>query len=156
MVSSCIWMGTARCRRTSGNERRRMASTHVPAVRGRLNLRRRGLAGDRPGRKFCGVRGCSCDSFAFPADASVPAIFKNYTTFGEFLADAVGGGEVAALAGGVALGDAFFDFGVAQGVGFLVVAQAARFGGAVVFEAGEPAVAIFEELFGRGTSSIAN
>ena len=41
-------------------------------------------------------------------------IFENYTTFGEFLADAIGGGEVAALAGGLAFGDEFFDFGVAR------------------------------------------
>src|SRR5229473_6948519 len=150
MVGGCCEWMTARRRRTNANARTRIASTHVPAVRGRLNLRRRGLAGDRPGRKFCGACGCSCDSFAFPADASVPTIFKNYTTIGEFLADAVGGGEVAALAGGVALGDALFDFGVAQGVGVLVVAQVAEFGGVVVFEDGEHAVEIFEELFGRG------
>src|SRR6202790_4902997 len=79
--------------------------THVFAVRGRLNLRRRGLAGGRPGRKFCGARGYNCDSFAFPADASVPTIFKNYTTFREFLADTVGGCEVAALAGVLAFGN---------------------------------------------------
>src|ERR1700676_483283 len=75
------------------------------ALRGRLNLRRRGLAGGRPGRKFVGARGCWRFSFAFPADASVLAIFKNYTMFGQFLADAIGGSEVAALAGGVTLGN---------------------------------------------------
>src|SRR5713101_2266452 len=126
-----MWMETARWRRTSANERR-------------------GLAGDRPGRKFCGACGCSCDSFAFPADASVPTIFKNYTTIGEFLADAVGGGEIAAFARSVALGDAFFDFRVAQGVGVLVVAQVAEFGGVIVFEDGEDAVESGEELLGSG------
>src|ERR1700682_2374556 len=90
--------------------------TQVFAVRGRLNLRRRGLAGGRPGRKFCGARGYNCDSFAFPADASVPTIFQNYTTFREFLADAVGRSEVPALASGIAFGDEFFDLGVAQRV----------------------------------------
>src|SRR5713101_4385373 len=126
-----MWMETARWRRTSANERR-------------------GLAGDRPGRKFCGARGCSCDSFAFPADASVPAIFKNYTTIGEFLADAIRGGEVAALTGGVAVGDAFFNFGVAERLGVLAVAQRAEFGGVIIFEDGEHAVEICEELFGGG------
>jgi hypothetical protein len=63
------------------------------------------LAGDRPGRKFWESVGCCCASFAFPADASVPIIFKNYTTIGEFLADAIGGSEVAAFAGGLAVGD---------------------------------------------------
>src|SRR5712664_4120061 len=94
----------------------------VLALRGRLNLRRRGLAGDRPGRKFWGARGCSCDSFAFPADASVLIIFENYTTIGEFLADAIGRSEVAAFTGGVAFRDSFFDFGVTERVGVLGVA----------------------------------
>src|SRR5216683_2841914 len=94
----------------------------VLALRGRLNLRRRGLAGDRPGRKFWGIDGCYCASFAFPADASVLIIFENYTTIGEFLADAIGGSEVAALAGRLAFGDQFFDFGIAQGVGAFAVA----------------------------------
>src|SRR6266478_2831085 len=119
--SGCGW-ATARWRGTNANARTRVALTHVPALRGRLNLRRRGLAGDRPGRKFWGTDGCCCASFASPADASVPIIFENYTTFGEFLADAIGGSEVAALAGCVALGDAFFDFGIAQGVGAFAVA----------------------------------
>src|SRR5260370_11601508 len=104
MVSSCMWMETARWRRTSANERRRMALTHVPAVRGRLNLRRRGLAGDRPGRKFRGTDGCYCVSFAFPADASVLIIFKNYTTIGEFLADAIGGSKSPVFTGARAFG----------------------------------------------------
>src|SRR5260370_28270317 len=118
------WCGgvTRRWRRKNGNAGTRIASTHVRAVRGRLNLRRRGLAGGRPGRKFCGARGCSCDSFAFPADASVLIIFENYTTIGEFLADAVGGGEVSALAGGLAGGYEVFDFGVAEGGAFGCIA----------------------------------
>src|SRR5258707_15405975 len=119
MVSGfCGWV-TGTCGRTTASARTRIALTRVPAVRGGLNLRRRGLGVGRPGRKFWGARGCSCDSFAFPADASVPVIFKNYTTFGEFLADAIGGSKVAALAGSVAFGDAFFDFGVAKRLGVL-------------------------------------
>src|SRR5260370_41870397 len=106
-----MWMGAAGWGRQGAKGRRCMASTHAPALRGRLNLRRRGLAADRPGRKFCGARGCSCDSFAFPADASVPAIFKNYTTIDELLADAIRGGEVRALTGGLAGGYALFDVG---------------------------------------------
>src|SRR5258708_40223579 len=105
MVSGfCGWV-TGTCGRTTASARTRIALTHVSAVRGGLNLRRRGWAVGRPGRKFCGARGCSCDSFAFPADASVLVIFKNYPMFGEFLADAIGGSEVAALAGGLAVGD---------------------------------------------------
>src|SRR6202158_3978685 len=104
-----MWMGD---RKTGIDARTRTALTHVPAVRGGLNLRRSGWAEDRPGRKFCGARGCNCDSFAFPADASVPIIFKNYTTIGEFLADAIGGSEVAAFAGGVTGGAGFLDLSV--------------------------------------------
>src|SRR5229473_3458139 len=150
MISGCCGWVTAKRRRTNANARTRIASTHVLALTGRLNLRRRGLAADRPGRKFCGARGCSCDSFAFPADASVLIIFKNYTTIREFLADAIRGGEVAALTGGVAVGDAFFNFGVAERLGVLAVAQRAEFGGVIVFEDGEYAVEICEELFGGG------
>src|SRR5690348_12167879 len=49
-------------------------------------------------------------SFAFPADAAVFGVFDKYTTFGEFPADTVGGGEVAALASGLAVSDELFDF----------------------------------------------
>ena len=92
-------------RKTGIDARTRIALTHALALRGRLNLRRRGLAGGRPERKFVGARGYWRFSFAFPADASVLAIFKNYTMFGEFLADAIGGSEVAAFAGGVTVGN---------------------------------------------------
>src|SRR5437868_15330938 len=52
----------------------------VLAGRRKLNLRRRGLAVDRPGRKFEGTGGDCGLAFAFPADAAVPIIFKDYTT----------------------------------------------------------------------------
>jgi len=122
MVGGCCEWMTARRRRTNASARTRIALTHVLAVRGRLNLRRRGLAGDRPGRKFRGTDGCYCVSFAFPADASVLIIFKNYTTIGEFLTDAIGRSKVAAFTGGVAFGDKFFNFGIAESVGVLGVA----------------------------------
>src|ERR1700680_379608 len=138
MVGGCSGWVTARRRRTHASARTRIALTHVPAVRGRLNLRRRGLAVGRPGRKFCEARGYSCDSFAFPTDASVPTIFKNYTTFREFLADAVGGSEVASLASGVAFSDEFVDF---------AVTQLAELGSVIVFEDGEHAIEVREELF---------
>src|SRR6202171_620448 len=141
-----MWMGD---RKTGIDARTRNALTHVPAVRGGLNLRRRGWAEDRPGRKFCGARGCNCDSFAFPADASVPIIFKNYTTIGEFLADAIGGSEVAAFAGGVTVGDEFFDFVVTE-CALFAMAKLTEFGGVVVFEDGEDAVEGGEELLGGG------
>src|SRR5260221_14593418 len=116
MVSGfCGWV-TGTCGRTTASARTRIALTRVPAVRGGLNLRRRGWAVGRPGRKFCGARGCSCDSFAFPADASVLAIFQNYTMFVEFLADSVGGGEGAAVAGGLAVAVLFFGLFVEEGV----------------------------------------
>src|ERR1700736_2474481 len=150
MVGGCSGWVTARRRRTNATARTRIALTHVPAVRGRLNLRRRGLAVGRPGRKFCGARGYSCDSFAFPTDASVPTIFKNYTTFREFLADAVGRSEVPALASGIAFGDEFFDLGVAQRVGVLAVSQLDELGGVIVFEDCEDAIEVGEELFGGG------
>src|ERR1700682_688846 len=141
-----MWMGD---RKTGIDARTRTALTHVPAVRGGLNLRRRGWAEDRPGRKFCGARGCNCDSFAFPADASVPIIFKNYTTIGEFLADAIGGSEVAAFAGGVTVGDELFDFVVTE-CALFAIAKLTEFGGVVVFEDGEDAVEGGEELLGGG------
>ena len=53
-------------------------------------------------------------SFSFPADAAVPRIFNDYTTFGKFFADAIAGGEVPAGASSVALGDEFFHVFVAQ------------------------------------------
>src|SRR5882762_6934261 len=95
------------CNSVSGeaNVGTRIALPLVPAVLGRLNLRRRGLAGGRPGRKFVGARGCWRFSFAFPADASVLTIFEDYTMIGEFLTDAIGGSEVAAFAGGLAVRD---------------------------------------------------
>src|SRR4029077_6200617 len=98
----------------------------------------------------CGVRGCNCDSFAFPADASVPTIFKNYTTFGEFLTDAVGGSEVAALAGGLAFGDEFFDFGIAQTAAVAAITERVQLLSVVVFEHGEDAIEVFEESLGGG------
>src|SRR5260221_10850115 len=105
MVSGfCGWV-TGTCGAATASARTRIALTRVTAVRGGLNLRRRVWAVVRPGMKFCGARGCSCDSFGFPADPSVLAIFENYSMFGEFLADAIGGSEVAALAGGLAVGD---------------------------------------------------
>ena len=67
--------------------------------------------------------------------------------FGEFLTDTIGGSEVATFAGGLAVGDEFFDIGVAEGA-FFAVAELAEFGGVVVFEDGEDAVEGGEELLG--------
>src|ERR1700686_4503519 len=69
--------------------------------------------------------------------------------FGEFLADAIGGSEVAAFAGGLAVGDQFFDIGVAESA-FFAVTKLAEFGGVVVFEDGEDALESGEELLGGG------
>jgi len=43
-----------------------------------------------------------------------PWHLQKYTTLGEFLADAIAGGKIAALARGLALGDKFFDRRVAS------------------------------------------
>src|ERR1700732_2871872 len=104
MVGGWLWISDAKL---SAGHRNAIAENGVPGVggatrlhvsrlraflplKGGLNLRRRGLDGDRTGRKFLGTVGCCCDSFAFPADASVPTIFKNYTMIGEFLTDGIG------------------------------------------------------------------
>src|SRR5215469_13832908 len=95
----------------------------APARRRRVSRRRKGWGEDRRARKSRKTVGCWSISFAFPADASVPIIFKNYTTIGEFLPDAVGGSEIATLAGGLAFGDKFFDFCIAQASAFDGVAE---------------------------------
>src|SRR5271157_3694404 len=83
-------------------------------------------------------------SFAFPADAAVLGIFQKYTTLGEFLADAIAGRKIAALARGLALGDEFLDRCVAQPAGGIGIAKCLQLFRVVVFEHGEHAVKIFE------------
>jgi len=61
------------------------------------NLRRRGSAAIQKEMLEGIAGGCFVVSFAFPADASVLAIFKNYITFRQFFADFVALGEVAPL-----------------------------------------------------------
>jgi hypothetical protein len=76
----------------------------------KLNLRRRDWGATRK-EKLDQVAGEGLHfSFAFPADAAVLAIFKDYTTFGEFLADFVAFGEVAPLPRCLSLGHFHFDF----------------------------------------------
>src|SRR5947209_1255905 len=83
-------------------------------------------------RIVAGARGYWLFSFAFPADAAVPTIFENYTTIGEFLTDAIGGSEVAAFAGGLAVRDQLFDICVAEGA-FVGIAELVEFGYVIVF-----------------------
>src|SRR5271165_6087395 len=82
----------------------------LPGERG-LNLRRRGWGAVRRANNRWGIGVNDGASFAFPADAAVLCIFKDYTTFRKLFADAVGGREVALLACGLTLGDQRFDLG---------------------------------------------
>jgi hypothetical protein len=62
--------------------------------------------------KNCSEKVGGCRSFAFPADAAVLRVFKDYTTIRQCFTDAVGGGKVARLPGSLALGDEFLDLRV--------------------------------------------
>src|ERR1700675_5193651 len=77
--------------------------------------------------KNCWGRVGSHWSFAFPADAAVSRIFKNYTTFRERFADAIGGWKVSCLTRHLPFRDQFFDLGIRSVALFLAIAQDLKF-----------------------------
>jgi hypothetical protein len=77
-----------------------------------LNLRRRGSDAVRREKPEWVAGGYLLVSFAFPADASVLTIFKNYTTFRQFFADFVALGKIAPLPRSLPFRDFRFDPGV--------------------------------------------
>src|ERR1700674_3696407 len=103
----------------------------------KFSRRRRGWDAPRRGRNCLGILGCWYASFAFPADTSVPRILNKYTTFGEFLADAIGGGEIAPLPRGLTVCEQFFDLGVTRGAAVAAVAEYLEFLRIVTFDHGE-------------------
>src|ERR1700722_16068845 len=88
---------------------------------GVVNLRRKDWGEFRPAKNWWGRVG-SRWSFAFPADAAVSRIFKNYTTFIKLFTDAIGGCKIACLTRPLPFGDQFFDVGIPGGAVFLAVA----------------------------------
>src|SRR5215831_8016891 len=114
-----------------------------------LNLRRRGSDVLRPERRGC-VGFCEGSS-AFPADTAVPRILKNYTTIGEFFAEAITAREVAPSAGGIALSDEFFNVGVAQFAFYGAKAKRFELPAIVVFYHREDLLELGKEILRGGS-----
>src|SRR5215469_3701054 len=134
--------------------RRGSMHTRIPCRalpgRGGVSQRRRGWDARQPARSSRGtsstthferMKRCGrCNSFSFPADATVPGIFNQYTTISELLADAVGSSKVAALARIFAFGKLCFDFTVRKLAALVVIAELVQFFRIVVLEHRENAV----------------
>ncbi len=100
---------------------------------GVVNLRRRD-SGEFRQAKNCWGRVGNYSSFAFPADATVSRIFKDYTTFIELFADAIGGCEVACLTRHLPFRDQFFDLSISGVAVFLAITQSLKFLRIIILE----------------------